>query len=61
VRVDGFERLLQALVRLAIELRDGSAQLGDGVLDVRLFRFEAGGLDAELLQLIVGRGARGRL
>ena len=48
VRVDRLEGVLQPLVRLAIELADGAAQLGDGVLDVGLLGVEAGGLDAEL-------------
>ena len=54
MRVDRLERFLQPLVRLAIELADGAAQLGDGVLDVGLLGVEAGRLDAELLQLLVG-------
>ena len=53
-RVDGLEGFLQPLVRLAIELADGAAQLGDGVLDVGLLGVESGRLNAQHLQLFVG-------
>ncbi len=54
VSIDRLEGLSQPLVRLAVELADGRAQLGDRLLDVGALRIEPGYLRAERLQLVVG-------